>query len=77
MSIKVESRKNETVERMLQRFKRIVNKEGVLREARRRKEYEKPSAKRRREKKEQIKNRRREERRSKQESHKGNRDNNH
>lgn len=61
MSVKVEPRRNESVERMLQRFKKIVNKEGILRETRKRREYEKPSAKRRRERKERDKNRRRQE----------------
>ncbi len=45
--IEVKIRANETFERALRRFKRIVEKEGVLRQLRSHKEYVKPSEKRR------------------------------
>lgn len=50
--IKVLSRHNENSERLLQRFKRLCVKEGLFREMRSRKYYEKPSVKRRRKEKE-------------------------
>ena len=50
--IKVLSRHGEGAERLLQRFKRICVKEGLFREMRSRKYYEKPSVKRRRKEKE-------------------------
>lgn len=61
MSIKVEPRKNEGPDKLIQRFKKIISKEGVLRELRRRAYFEKPSAKRRRKEKEREKNRRKHE----------------
>ena len=41
-------RSGETTEKLLQRFKRSVAKEGVLKDLKKRKFFEKPSAKRRR-----------------------------
>jgi small subunit ribosomal protein S21 len=43
-----ERRKEESFESMLRRFKRAVEHEGILREVRDRKHYEKPSARKRR-----------------------------
>jgi small subunit ribosomal protein S21 len=43
-----ERRKEESFESMLRRFKRSVEHEGILREVRDRKHYEKPSARKRR-----------------------------
>ena len=43
----VRVRANESLERALRRFKRMVEKEGTLRQLRDHKEYEKPSDKRR------------------------------
>jgi len=43
----VRVRANESFERALRRFKRMVEKEGTLRQLREHKEYEKPSDKRR------------------------------
>jgi small subunit ribosomal protein S21 len=51
--IKVAIRTGESPERFLQRFKRIISKEGVLREIKKRSYYEKPSDKKRRREKEQ------------------------
>lgn len=48
MSIVVMSRPGEPAEKLLQRFKRMCMKEGVLRELRTRRFYEKPSQRRRR-----------------------------
>ena len=53
--VKVEARKGESGERLLQRFKRLVNKEGILKELKKRARYEKPSEKRRRAAKERVK----------------------
>ena len=50
--IQVTARQGEGAERLLQRFKRICVKEGLFRELKRRKHFEKPSVKRRREEKE-------------------------
>ncbi len=38
---------NESLERAMRRFKRMVEKEGILRQIRDRREYQKPSEKRR------------------------------
>lgn len=52
MTIKVTPRYGEQPERLLQRFRRICAKEGVFREVKRRRFYEKPSVARRRKAKE-------------------------
>lgn len=52
MAIKVTARYGESSERMIQRFRRICSREGVLREFRRRRFHEKPSVARRRKAKE-------------------------
>ena len=52
MTIKVTSRSGEHPERMLQRFRRICTKEGIFREVKRRRFYEKPSVTKRRKAKE-------------------------
>lgn len=44
----IEVRKNESFESALRRFKKKIDREGILRELRDRKHYEKPSEKRRR-----------------------------
>jgi small subunit ribosomal protein S21 len=54
MTIKVTTRHGEHPERMLQRFRRICSKEGIFREVKRRRFYEKPSAARRRKAKEAV-----------------------
>ncbi len=46
--IKVKSRGNETVEQMLRRFKKLCEKEGLIKDMKRVSYYEKPSEKRRR-----------------------------
>jgi len=51
----VEVHQNESLERALKRFKRKLQREGVLREYRNRKFYEKPSVKKRRKIKEAAK----------------------
>ena len=55
MTIKVTARHGEHPERMLQRFRRICSREGIFREVKRRRFYEKPSVARRRKSKEAIK----------------------
>jgi len=52
---RVEVHQNESLERALKRFKRKLQREGVLREYRNRKFYEKPSVKKRRKIKEAAK----------------------
>lgn len=44
----IQYRKDESFESMLRRFKRKVEQEGILREVRDRKHYEKPSERKRR-----------------------------
>ncbi|MFA5863884.1 MAG: 30S ribosomal protein S21 [Phycisphaerae bacterium] len=46
--IKVKSRSNESVEQMLKRFKKLCEKEGLVKEMKRVMYYEKPSDKKRR-----------------------------
>lgn len=43
-----ENRKGESFELMLRRFKRQIEQDGILREVRERKHYEKPSERKRR-----------------------------
>jgi small subunit ribosomal protein S21 len=46
---KVEVRENESIDSALRRFKKQIQRDGILQEARRKSRYEKPSDKRRRE----------------------------
>jgi small subunit ribosomal protein S21 len=46
--IKVKARSNESVEQMLKRFKKLCEKEGLVKEMKRVMYYEKPSERRRR-----------------------------
>jgi small subunit ribosomal protein S21 len=46
--IKVKSRGNETAEQMLRRFKKLCEKEGLIKDMKRVSYFEKPSEKRRR-----------------------------
>jgi len=46
--LKVRSRGNESAEQMLKRFKKLCEKEGLIREMRRGSYYEKPSERHRR-----------------------------
>lgn len=55
MAIRVAARPGENPDKLIQRFKRICSKEGVLKEIKKRKYFEKPSEKRRREAKERVK----------------------
>ena len=55
MSVRVAARPGENPDKLIQRFKRIISKEGILKEVKKRKFYEKPSAKRRREAKDRAK----------------------
>ena len=55
MSVRVAARPGENPDRLIQRFKRICSKEGILKEVKKRRFYEKPSEKRRREDKERVK----------------------
>jgi len=48
LMIKVKSRGNETAEQMLRRFKKLCEKEGLIKDMKRVSYYEKPSEKRRR-----------------------------
>lgn len=43
MAVKVEKKPGEPAEKLLQRFKKAVNKDGTLREVKRRRYYTKPS----------------------------------
>jgi small subunit ribosomal protein S21 len=53
--IKVKSRGNESVEQMIRRFKKMCEKEGLVRDIKRRSYYEKPSEVRRRRRRKCIK----------------------
>ncbi|MCI0652756.1 MAG: 30S ribosomal protein S21 [Planctomycetes bacterium] len=53
--LKVTLRNGETTEKLLQRFKRSVSKEGILKEIKKRGHFEKPSEGRRRRAREQEK----------------------
>ncbi|MCK4624903.1 MAG: 30S ribosomal protein S21 [Phycisphaerae bacterium] len=46
--IKVRARGNESVQQMLRRFKKMCEKEGLIRDIKRNSYYEKPSERRRR-----------------------------
>ena len=46
--VKVKARTNESVEQMLKRFKKLCEKEGIVKEVKRVMYYEKPSEQRRR-----------------------------
>ena len=53
--IKVKARGNESVEVMIRRFKKICEKEGLVRDVKRKSYYEKPSERRRRRKRKSLK----------------------
>jgi small subunit ribosomal protein S21 len=55
MSTRIEVRRGEPIDRAIGRFKRQVNRDGVLKELRKRSRYEKPSERRRRKAKERLK----------------------
>ncbi|MDT8437029.1 MAG: 30S ribosomal protein S21 [Gemmatimonadota bacterium] len=47
MAVEVEIRENEPLQKALRRFRRKVNRAGIMKDLRRRRSYEKPSAERR------------------------------
>ena len=56
---RIDLRPNEPLEKALRRFKRKLEREGILRQLRDRKHYEKPSERKRRKKREARSKRRR------------------
>jgi len=46
--IKVKARSNESIQQMMKRFKKMCEKEGLIKDIKRQSYYEKPSEKRRR-----------------------------
>jgi len=48
MAIRIKSRGNESVEQMMKRFKKLCEKEGLIKDIKRKEFYEKPSERRRR-----------------------------
>lgn len=48
MAIRIKSRSGESVEQMLRRFKKLCEKEGLIKDVKRKQYYEKPSERRRR-----------------------------
>jgi small subunit ribosomal protein S21 len=48
MAIRVKSRGGESTEQMLRRFKKLCEKEGLIKDIKRKEYYEKPSERRRR-----------------------------
>ncbi len=59
MPLKVTRAKNEDMERFLKRFKRVCNREGILKEIKQHAFYEKPCERRRRKERERKRNIRR------------------
>ena len=55
MPVRIVARPGESSDKLIQRFKRTISKEGILKEVKKRKHYEKPSEKRRREEKDRLK----------------------
>jgi small subunit ribosomal protein S21 len=53
--VRIVARPGENSDRLIQRFKRTISKEGILKEVKKRKHFEKPSEKRRREQKDRLK----------------------
>lgn len=53
--IKVKARGNESVEQMIRRFKKMCEKEGLVKDIKRNSYYEKPSERRRRRMRKSIK----------------------
>ena len=48
MAIRIKARSGESVEQMLRRFKKLCEKEGLIKDVKRRQNYEKPSERNRR-----------------------------
>lgn len=55
MSVRVQVKNNEPLEKTLRRLRKICNNEGITRELKRHAYYEKPSERRRRKERERIK----------------------
>ena len=53
--IKIKSRGNESIDQMLRRFKKLCEKEGLIKDIKRNSYYEKPSEKRRRKRRKALK----------------------
>ena len=52
--IKIRARGGETIQQMMKRFKKMCEKEGVIRDIKRQSYYEKPSEKRRRQRRRTV-----------------------
>lgn len=52
--IKVKARNNESVQQMLRRFKKLCEKEGLVKDIKRNSTYEKPSDRKRRERRQAL-----------------------
>lgn len=55
MSVRVQSKANEPLEKTLRRLRKLCNNEGITRELKRHAYYEKPSERRRRKMRERLK----------------------
>ncbi len=55
MSVRVQSKANEPLEKTLRRLRKLCNNEGITRELKRHAYYEKPSERRRRKNRERLK----------------------
>jgi small subunit ribosomal protein S21 len=53
--IKIKSRGNESIDQMLKRFKKLCEKEGLVKDIKRNSYYEKPSERRRRKRRKAVK----------------------
>lgn len=54
MAIRIKSRSGESTEQMLRRFKKLCEKEGLVKDIKRREFYEKPSERQRRDKRKSV-----------------------
>tara|TARA_Y100001970_G_scaffold284332_1_gene401474 strand:- start:816 stop:1016 length:201 start_codon:yes stop_codon:yes gene_type:complete len=54
MALRIKARQNETVGQMLRRFKKLCEKEGLVKEVKRKQYFEKPSERRARAKRKRI-----------------------
>ncbi len=55
MVIRIKSRGNESIDQMLRRFKKLCEKEGLIKDVKRMSYYEKPSEKQRRKERKSLK----------------------
>jgi len=57
MTIRIKARSGESIERMMRRFKKLCEKEGLTKDIKKRAYYEKPSERKRRDARRNVKRR--------------------